>query len=90
MFLNDEQEQLANDIAERLIARGETVAVAAGPLDTVAELLDHTGDLISSNDDGYHPDALLFAHHHVAIAVAGARRRSRREPTPGSTAAFNA
>ena len=28
MFLNDEQEQLANDIAERLIARGETVAVA--------------------------------------------------------------
>ena len=28
MFLTDEQEQLANDIAERLIARGETVAVA--------------------------------------------------------------
>ena len=28
MFLNDEQEQLANDIAERLIARGETAAVA--------------------------------------------------------------
>ena len=28
MFLNDEQQQLANDIAERLIARGETLAVA--------------------------------------------------------------
>ncbi|MCY4582076.1 MAG: CinA family protein, partial [Chloroflexi bacterium] len=28
MFLNDEQQQLASDIAERLIARGETVAVA--------------------------------------------------------------
>ena len=28
MFLNDEQQQLANDIATRLIARGETVAVA--------------------------------------------------------------
>ena len=28
MFLNDEQQQLANDIAERLIARGESVAVA--------------------------------------------------------------
>ena len=28
MFLNDDQQQLANDIAERLIARGETVAVA--------------------------------------------------------------
>ena len=28
MFLNDEQQQLANDIAERLIARGETVAVS--------------------------------------------------------------
>ena len=27
-FLSGEQEQLANDIAERLIARGETVAVA--------------------------------------------------------------
>ena len=28
MFLNDDQQQLANEIAERLIARGETVAVA--------------------------------------------------------------
>ncbi|MYB85510.1 MAG: CinA family protein, partial [Chloroflexi bacterium] len=28
MFLNDDQTQLANDIAERLIARGETLAVA--------------------------------------------------------------
>ena len=28
MFLNDDQTQLANDIAERLIARGETVAVS--------------------------------------------------------------
>ena len=28
MFLNDDQQQLANDIAERLTARGETVAVA--------------------------------------------------------------
>jgi len=28
MFLTDEQTRLANDIAERLIARGETVAVA--------------------------------------------------------------
>ena len=28
MFMTDEQSQLANDVAERLIARGETLAVA--------------------------------------------------------------